>query len=252
MPSYLQLNRFGVYRFRRAYPPELRALVGALGGTSKTEFILSLRTKDPKHAKQLARVFAFRVERFFELLHRRLVQLQKNQSRVTEQHGYVKTGFGGSIDLDGKKKSHRIKFDLPAEEVIAMTEAGLSLDDIQTLVKATGEALHRAAMAVEPIEAEKDTPLLSQAIQGFLDDLKRKNPDGWNPPSKYSTIYRRLTEILGDIPMHQVGRKQARLVFDTLAKLPNNVRPYRGMTVPEIVEAVQPANLPISEGSVKL
>ncbi len=58
-PAYLQLSKNNIYYFRRVVPLKLRELIG------KREIYKSLRTRDPKKATILARVYALQYEEEF-------------------------------------------------------------------------------------------------------------------------------------------------------------------------------------------
>lgn len=232
MPSHLQINRYGVYRFRRRYPSELIDLIHSLGGKHKREFVVTLDTREPQKAKQMACLLAYRVERYLEYFRRELLKAQEDKSLMTE---HVQTGMIFDLNEDGSGS-----INIQDTELIALTEAGLSADDINSIIQSSVDALSRAVgMPSTERQGNKRYPLLSDVIRGFQGDLARKKPKGWKPPANYQTYTRRLTEILGDdITVDQITRDKARLVFDMLSRMPGNTRPHRGKSVPQIVEAV--------------
>jgi integrase len=226
--SYLQRNRFGIFQFRRAVPEPLRPVVG------KREIIQSLHTREPRDAIRLARYYANFTDRWFDQL----------QGTMTDET--FKTEYGFELTLpDGTQ----FKQEISPDDIRAMKEAGLSPPQILDAMKHA--ATPPTLLASQPMSSTERPigPTLAALIERFNDDRRGRKGQGWAVPDGDATKFRRLVEILGDVPCTNVTRDTSRNIRDTLSRLPDNTAPYRGQTVPEIVAIKHDATL--SAKSVK-
>jgi hypothetical protein len=113
IPSYLQLNRFGIFHFRRAVPARLRRKIG------KREITHSLHTRHPREAVQLGRLLAFQVEQLF----------REAEMGVDK---FITADFIHELELpDGTVE----KKEFTPQDIVAMKDAGLSPQQITDVLK---------------------------------------------------------------------------------------------------------------------
>ncbi len=104
--------------------------------------------------------------------------------------------------------------------------------------------------ATSPITVNDCTDnYLSKMFEKYYEDLKLVKQDDWKPASKHITFFRRLKEIIGDKPVQNVTREDAKTVFRTLKQLPADNAKFRDLTVPEIV-AINQDGAALSEKTI--
>lgn len=227
IPSYLRHGNDGIFRFRRAVPRDLQQCLG------KTEVVRSLKTRDPRRAVLLGRHLALQADLWFNSVR---YDMTKDNKDCTD----IETGYKVEVNLfsDGRQQITR---ETTPEDIAAMKEAGLSGDQIFQLMMNIGSAVPTNA-PTEPLQshmpgagAQSNAPLLSELIEQYVEDRAAIKKEGWKPYKGEKTKFRRLIEILGDIPITQIGRSEAKMVRQKLRQLPGDTSSYRNMTVNEIL-----------------
>ena len=228
MPSYLQRNRYGVYYFRRAIPKQIRNIVG------KSEIVFSLHTRNTRHAKSLARLNAVRVDQYFAE-----VCMSKKDSEDFNLGFLTKSTL-----LDGTT----IEQETTPNDITALKDAGLSPSEIADIIKTVHSPSPTLTLAAQPVAAgvkQQVSITLEILINQYADHWKEEH-GGRNVPAVEITKLRRLKEILGSTTtIENVSRESAEFVRQTLSKLPSNTRPYRGLSVQQIISATSDKNIDI-------
>lgn len=222
IPAYLQRNRFGIYQFRRAVPPRLRSAI------RKTEIIRSLGTREPREALRLARILANHIDNVFTDLES--IMAGKPPKKLRQDY-VVEIPLGdGTI----------ARTTTTPEDVAAWTDAGLSPEQITSLLKAPLEGLSTRALpsspAPTPTPSAKQGPNLAALIADFDADRIAKRGGKWGTPKGDATKFRRLVELLNDCPCNEVTRTTARNVRDQLLALPSNTARFRGQHISELLK----------------
>jgi integrase len=223
IPAYLQRNRFGIYQFRRAVPPRLRSAI------RKTEIIRSLGTREPREALRLARILANHIDNVFTDLES--IMAGKPPKKLRQDY-VVEIPLGdGTI----------ARTTTTPEDVAAWTDAGLSPEQITSLLKAPLEGLSTRALpssspAPTPTPSAKQGPNLSKLIADFDADRIAARGGKWEAPKGDATKFRRLVELLNDCPCSEVTRTTARNVRDQLLLLPSNTARFRGQHISELLK----------------
>lgn len=148
--------------------------------------------------------------------------------------------------LDGTKKAEETQVN--PEDISAMKAAGMSPDQIADVLKAI------ASSATEKPATIPGGITLKTVIDQYNQHRIRRRTQGgaetWEPPSGDSTKFRRLIEILGDVPISNIGREKARHVVDQLGRIPAKASPkLHGLTVDQIIAQAQPGEC--SEGATR-
>lgn len=173
IPSYLQRNRYGIFHFRRAVPIHLRDVIG------KREVIHTLKTRDPRKAVHLSRLFAIQADRLFQE-----VSMSKDDT--------IRTNWMNKISLpDGTT----IEQETDHTEVIELKKAGFSTDDIKELLQASApqHSQHVREATPEPSNDIKLSDLIEKYNQHCIDERS----GDWEIPSGDKAKLRRLIEIIG-------------------------------------------------------
>ncbi len=224
LPSYLQRNRFGIYYFRRAVPEALRPTVG------KLEILRSLRTRELRRAIWHGRALALQVESWFQTVE---TQMAHKRSRPRTH----RTELIVTIEEfpEGPRKK-TIQLEPGDIEAMSPEQLAVVLHDSTALPSAPPPTVVAGASAT----AQPAGPRLSELIRMFYADKEGEAHEGggdWVVPESYRTKFRRLIEILGDVPCEQVTRESAKHVRAQLKLLPADTSKYRGMTVQQMIAA---------------
>jgi integrase len=227
--SYLTL-RHKTYYYRRRIPALLKHLF------QQKEFFVSLKTTNLNDAKNRAEQYDYY---FSNLLAKEAIKSMrlpdpKNIIRLTVQS-----------DSQGNKK-----VELTPEDIVAFKDAGLSAQQIESIIQATIRN-NLSAPNTEPMPEAKESPtlpadppsstctlLLSKVIERFILELELSSEKiNSHTLSKYQTFFRRLIEILGDKSANAVTREEAKTVLAKIKSLPSKSASYRNQTVDEILSS---------------
>lgn len=227
LPSNLHRARSGILHFRIAIPPDLRQHF------KTREIHRSLRTASVHDAAPTAQILSQAVKRAFHQLRTRTMSNQKKTPTDP---------FGGS-EWDLIPELSFDEFMRPTLKLIP--EPGDTPEDrIQAQVeflKAAGFAGAGSQTATQL--AKKPSPLLSELVEDYKRD--RLAAKRWTPKTQDENlaVYKMCIDIIGDLPISEIGDEQALTYLETMQKLPPNMNKmpaYRGKTVTEII-ALNPA-----------
>lgn len=223
LPSHLHRARSGVLHFRIAVPPDIRQHF------TVREIYRSLRTSSVREATPTAQTLSHAVKRlFFEL--RSESMLDKKKTLKGPVSG-LEIGLIPEISFDEfmrpKLKLIPEPGDTPEDRIQAQVE----------FLRATGFAGAGGQLGADT-PPKKHSPLLSELIEDFKRD--RLAAKRWTPKTldENLAIYKLCIEIIGDIPISEIGEDQALMYFETLQKLPQNMNKipeYRGKSISEII-----------------
>ncbi len=106
------------------------------------------------------------------------------------------------------------------------------------LTNALGQTTPLPNNAATPHIKQAHILTLSELINQYIADKGVGKIRGWKFPDTQRTKFRRLMEILGDIPFNQITRDPARNVRNLISKLPKNPAQFRkgSPTVQQILE----------------
>jgi len=201
-PSYLLKNSFGIYHLRLAVPKHLRYVVG------KREIKKTLRTGNRREALRKARRLATILQdRFDEMTFDNSI-LGKNLEFES-----IKTKSDGTREVTGVK--------LDPDNLEADTAA---------LDKLLGTNQQPAPVATNSITLQK---LIEEYLEAMAEDCNTRTLAG------YKSHLDTFLEIIGDIQISEITRKQARGAVSTLKKLPpnrNKLKAFRDLSIAAIIQ----------------
>ena len=217
LPSHLHRARSGILHFRIAIPPDLRVHF------KTREIYRSLRTANVREAATTAQAFSHTLKQLF------------SQIRTGTMSDQKKTPLAppGGLDLGLIMEFH---FDTAAptkKTVRFQTEP----HDTPEMVSAALAAINGTAGA--SIQASSNPSiLLSELIQDYKRD--RLAAGKWTPKTQDENlaVYKLCLDIIGDLPIGDIGDDHALTYVETLKKLPanmNKIPAYRGKTISEII-----------------
>jgi integrase len=154
-PARLQLNRHGVFSFRWIVPMRLRDNQG-----KPREIRISLRTRDPRHARVLAMSVNLALERMCALSSK--IDPHDLLQQMTLQAGNLKIDIN---DLNDLSLFNELLKAQPELKNILENAAG-SLSDPQALIRTLSEGVIRAG--AHPITGSLKTKKLMTAIDEFI------------------------------------------------------------------------------------
>jgi len=222
LPSHLHRARSGVLHFRIAIPPDLRIHF------KTCEIYRSLQTANVREAAATAQALSHALKQLFSRLRTGTMSEQKKPP----------LGPLGGLDVGLIMEFH---FDTTAptkKTVRFQTEP----HDTPEMVSAALAAINGTAAACTQ-EPKKSSILFSELIEDYKRD--RLAAGKWTPKTQDENlaVYKLCLEIIGDLPIDDIGDDQALTYVETLKKLPPNMNKmpaYRGKTISEIV-ALKPA-----------
>jgi integrase len=222
LPSYL-FKRNQIWYFRQRIPTHMIDHVG------KTELKLSLKTRDLHIAKQQSWRLASRLWRYY--VKHQSTQMTNKPDDFIELIN-IKDVKVGNIELGEIAIDHQ--GDVEAEQ--ATLNAFLSVINKSKQSVPDEQTVH---VATQP---NAQSPKLSQAIGEYIAN-KRDEVDN-NSKADEKTIgategkLNRLVQVLGDVTVNSVMRKDAERFRNTLLKLPSNINKkpeYKGLSLAEII-----------------
>lgn len=210
MPSNLLKTSYGYY-FRLTVPADLRPALG------RTEIKKSLKTCDKVLARRLAACYAAHAHQIFDAA-RRSMLIHDNKFTIS----------GLEILPDGTLKVGAVSTD-PSNPADA--------EQLSTFLQQQRQLLAAPELSkTQPVEA----PLLSKLVSDYTQH--KRDTKSWTDKteSENRAALQLLIDITGDLPVTAVTIDLARVVFQTLQKLPPNMRKnprFRDLTVEQILAA---------------
>lgn len=221
LPSHLHRARSGILHFRIAIPLDLRHHF------TTREIYRSLRTASVREAAPAAQALSHAAKRAFQQLRTQSMSDQKK----TPQDPFDGSEWGLTMEF-------HIDTSTPTKKIVKF----------QTEPHDTPEIIAAALAAINgtagPAPApKKPSPLFSELIEDYKRD--RLAAKRWTPKTQDENlaVYKLCMDIIGDLPISEIGEEQALTYFETMQKLPPNLNKmpaYRGKTIAEII-ALNPA-----------
>jgi hypothetical protein len=229
LPSHLHRARSGILHFRIAIPPDLRQHF-------KTgEIYRSLRTASVREAAQAAQPLSQAPKRAFQQLGNETMFSQKKPP--TGPSDGSEWGLIPEISFDDFMRPKLTLIpepgDTPEDRIQAQAE----------FLRAAGSAGAGSQPGAGTQAPTKHSPLFSELIKDYERD--RLAAKRWTPTTQKENlaIYKLCMDIIGDIPISEIGEEQALTYLETMQKLPANMNKMpadAGKTIKEIV-ALNPA-----------
>lgn len=238
-PHKYLIQRRQTFYYRRRIPALLKHLFGRI------EFNVSLKTADLNDAKKICS----RYDRYFDdLITNEIIRTMSSHRPKNAVDFTVKR----TVKPDGTVTE---EITVTPEDTKACIESGLtpeqSLTYFRELAKLNQELHQSNTTSNQILHTSQNVPALvsaiptktndhhlSKMIDLYYEDLKLvKHGENWKPTAKHITSFRRLIEIVGDKPVSNITRDDAKMVMKKLKELPANTAKYRGMTVDEIIAA---------------
>lgn len=214
VPSYLHVNRYGIFYFRMAIPIHLRVKF------NKHEIRRSLRTRD----KSEAIIVAQKLHLYFDLFFKNEVEAMHTSVNRMEmlRIGKIKVNSDGKLEVDGVEIDQQNTNEDAYQREIAI------LNKILASIQGKQQALPNC---------NKFVPDLSLVIEEYCQEKVRE--DSWLPKteSENRAIYDLLLKIIPDKPIDSISYQEAKDVITVLFGLPRNINKsplYRSKTLDQI------------------
>jgi len=227
LPSHLHRARSGILHFRIAIPPNLRQHF------KTREIYRSLRTANVREAAQAALTLSQAVKRAFHQLRSRTMSDQKKTPQEPLDGFEMGLMWESHIPGLGVAKVQSEEADTPEQIAAAVSS---TLNTAAALANAAAGAGGQAGAGTPA--SKKHSPLFSELIEDYKRD--RLAAKRWTPKTQDENlaIYKLCMDIIGDLPISEIGEEQALTYFETLQKLPANMNKmpaYRGKSIREII-----------------
>ncbi len=202
-PSYLLKNSFGIYHLRLAVPKHLRHTVG------KREIKKTLRTGNHREALRKARRLATILQDKFDEMTFENLHLTK-ELKVES----LKKNADGSVEIQGLEMdpNHPEAEQAALDKILGNNQQPAITTDINAITLQN---------------------LINEYLEAMEEDCNTKTLAG------YTAHLTTFLEIIGDIPVSDISRKQARGAVSTLKKLPpnrNKSKAFRGLSIAAIIQ----------------
>jgi len=214
-------KRKGVYYFRKKVPNRLQSYL------KRSEYVYSLRTKDPLKAAILAKLYGDYVEKQFK------------EAKMTIDFKNIRTFTTKSkYNTDGQLIETEKSID--PKVIHALRDVGLSPQELSEVVQKfisseTSSVLNEQRPS--GVELSRSSKSLQDAVDAFCEynEIEREGemPSGWEGK------IRRLVEIIGgEQVLMNLTVKDADKVRKALSKLPKDPNMFRNMGIDKIIEEV--------------
>jgi integrase len=219
LPSHLHRARSGILHFRIAIPPDLRQHF------KTREIYRSLRTANVREAAQAVQPLSQAAKRAFHQL--RSITMSDEKKTPRDPFEGFEMGLMTEISFDEfmRPKLRLIPEpgDTPEDRIQAQVE----------FLQATG-----IAGAAKPEPEPKPSPLFSELIEDYKRD--RLAAKRWTPKTQDENmaVYKLCMDIIGNLPIKDIGEEEALTYLETMQKLPanlNKIAAYRGKTIKEVI-----------------
>jgi len=242
LPTYLTLNRFGIYYFQYRVPEYQQSLRGGQKLIRK-----SLRTRDRRLALQLA-------QRWFQRMSDK--EIFDYEHKITSE-----------ADLYSKGRSVHTEYDqIDPNDINAKDEFFMRLSEFEvealkhySKITAAQQAVQAIPATVQPqpiTEEEANSPRLKDVIESYITEKKH----GWRDHAAVKTertIRIQLGlfyDVLGNVPVSKLDKSDISRFKDTLMKLPANrkkVRLYKHKTLEELRQMKIPERHRLGSTTIK-
>ncbi len=205
-PSYLLKNSFGIYHLRLAVPKHLRHTVG------KREIKKTLRTGNRREALRKARRLATQYQDWFDQMADFDDILNNPLNKQLEFESFT-------VKPDGTREAKGVKLDPDNLEA-----------DTAALEKLLGGVNQQTTTGKSSITLQE---LINEYLEAMQEDCNTKTLAG------YTAHLGTFLDILGDVPINTITRKQARESVNTLKQLPpnrNKSPQFKGKTIGQILQ----------------
>jgi integrase len=223
LPSNLHRARSGILHFRIAIPPDLRTHFKV------SEIHRTLRTASVHEAVPTAQALSQAAKRAFQQIRTATMSNPKK----TPQDPFDGSDWGLISE---------VSFDEFMRPTLKMTpQPGDTRED---RIQAQVEFLQAAGFAGAGSQApKKPSPLFSELVEDYKRD--RLAAKRWTPKTQDENlaVYKMCIDIIGNLPISEIGEEQALTYLETMQKLPPNMNKmpaYRGKSIIEII-ALNPA-----------
>lgn len=233
-PRYIYQTKFG-YCFRFVFPSDLRRII------SKKELRFSLKTRDQSRAKALSRRLAGFIQNFCSNL--RDLATTKGEYAVcrdqTEISELVKTYFHSVIDGDFKSS---LKAEIMASRLFNSDqpmEYPCPSDPQPETVSFQAPAPELPTETIKPTKSQPvESPALSEVISLYMNEQIRGGNWTEKTRQEYESACGLLKDIIGDLPVSDIGHQEMQTYKQTLLKLPSHMKTspkYKGKTVKQLL-----------------
>ena len=217
-------RRNGIYYYRKAIPQRLRSRAG------KREFIVSLRTRDITEALLKAHHAAKQCQQLIDDIE------SIGRSSVADFKVFRRSKLITETKPDGSVVTTSEKI-IDPETIMALTNAGVSADQITLLIQAFLEEKGQlpASTNNDVIKEMRSSITVSDYVNRFITETELKQNKELNLHRKIHL--RRLTEILPEnIKIIEVSVLDAAQIRDTIKELPKYPRSFNGLSVPALIQ----------------
>jgi len=248
LPTYLTLNRFGIYYFQFRVPDYQLYLHGGRKLIRK-----SLRTRDRRLALRLA-------QRWFQRMQDK--ELFEYEQKITSDADLYSRGRSVHEEYDQLDRN-----DVHAEDEFFMRLSEYDKEALQYYSKVAASRQAAQSIAVTPqlrhqpqqaiIEEADDSPRLKELIESYISERKH----GWSEHAAVKTEktvrthLNLLVESIGsNAPVSRLTKSDISLFKDTLMNFPSNrtkVRLYKHKTLDELRHMKIPERHKISAQTIK-
>lgn len=255
LPSYL-LFSYGKYFFRMRIPKELQPIL------KKKELKRAIPTTDRRVAERAAIVYAADALEKFANLHSGVVMSDNPLQNMSTWKTRIMPD--GVVEHEFNPERLEEEIDLAIRKGIikpVSAAAGASVAQpsppIQMTPQASSQTLpppsqphvtHQSAtvapQAPSPANTGTLSPdmLLSEAVEFYLTDMRSVHSSKTEEDEKpYRSLYRKLIECIGDLPINQIEYSHAGLFRETLKRMPkvHTTLKRSTMTIWELIEDVE-------------
>lgn len=254
------------YYFRRAVPDDLVGYFVTARGSPRTDWKISLRTKDRESAKRLLPEHVTRTNILIDEARAALREAPENASVAPAEHGEAnaraREEAAAVAAVEANKQARyeaRAEFRIAARERMMLSTAELTPREAawRDLVRESGQDLEKLKEAVAGQQAANErlggrvVPSgARRTVESLIDAYEADKAPGWSASSKKAVIpvFRLLREVFAGRELSGIGREDARAVVALLQELPQHIgkrSALRGLTIKQAVDKGRALGLPV-------
>ena len=238
LPSHLHRSRSGILYFRIAIPADLRHHFAS------REVYRSLHTPCVREATPAAQRLSIAFKRVFYEIRYQTMSSAKEPPKVNLNPQKLRE----LLLLTEQRHQYEERLDaqeakiVQAERLLHIAQRQHERDlDLVLRARATPTTapVNAADAALVPSQPAASSPLLFSTL---VDDYKRDRlaANKWTSKTQDENlaVYKLCSDIIGDMPLNEIGEDQALSYVETLKKLPANMNKmpaYRGKSISEII-----------------
>jgi integrase len=165
----------------------------------------------------------------------RVVEFTRQAKRLFKLVNKIEEQEDEILKMQQVQRKDRQQHERELELVMRSSHDTASALVAATLAAVAGAGSHAGAAV---LEAKKSSPLLSELVEDYKrDKLAAKR---WTPKTQDENlaVYKLCIDIIGDLPISEIGEDEALTYFETMQKLPPNMNKmpaYKGKTIAEII-----------------